>query len=135
MWYDICMPKLNKKVYRVTVFFVGIIATIAYRIIIILNHYSAAWVEIAWYIGTLGFIWYFAHRWRVENRRDLLIEEMELAKKIEEKRELTSKERESIVYILRGLKTSLAKWNYIAIFIFSIIALIYAVYTDIAALF
>jgi hypothetical protein len=55
---------------------------------------------------------------------------MELAKKIENKEELNDEERQATVYILKGLKTSLAKWNYIAIFLFSAIALVYALYLD-----
>ena len=50
------MPRLNNSVYRIWIFMVGVIATIAYRIVIILNHYSQFWVEVAWYIGTIGFI-------------------------------------------------------------------------------
>ncbi len=125
------MPKLNHKIYRIWLFLLGIIATIAYRIIIILNNYSSTWVEISWYIGTIGFVWYFIHRWRVENRRDLLIEQLELARKVEEGQNLTPDEKNALVYILKGLKTSLAKWNYIAIFILSALALIYGVYMDV----
>ncbi len=121
------MNKLSKKWYRIWIFLVGVIATFAYRIIVVLNFYSPLWVEIAWYIGTIGFIWYFAHRFRVENKRDLLVERLHLAKKIEDKAELTDEDREAAVYILRGLKTSWAKWNYIVIFGFSLIALIYAI--------
>ena len=125
------MKKLGHRYYRNILFAVGIIATIAYRIIIVLNYYSPMWVEIAWYIGTIGFVWYFIHRYNVENRRDNLIEKLELAKKIEKKEELNEEERQATVYILKGLKTSLAKWNYIAIFVLSALALIYAVYQDI----
>ena len=39
-------------------FIAGIIATLAYRIIIVLN---ADWIRIAWYVGTVGFILYFWH--------------------------------------------------------------------------
>lgn len=129
------MNKLNHRYYRNFLFVIGIIATIAYRIIIVLNYYSPMWVEIAWYIGTIGFVWYFIHRYNVENRRDLLIENLELAKKIENKEELNDEERQATVYILKGLKTSLAKWNYIAIFVFSAIALLYAIYQDLINLF
>ena len=124
------MKKLNHRYYRNFLFAIGIIATIAYRIIIVLNYYSPFWVKIAWYIGTIGFVWYFIHRYNVENRRDHLIERMDLAKKIENKEELNDEERQATVYILKGLKTSLAKWNYIAIFLFSAIALVYALYLD-----
>ena len=124
------MPKLNHKLYRTLLFVIGIIATIAYRIIIVLNYYSPIAVQIAWYIGTIGFVWYFIHRYKVENKRDHLIENLGLAKKIANKQELKDKEREALVYILKGLKTSLAKWNYIAIFLLSALALAYGVYTD-----
>jgi hypothetical protein len=93
------------------------------------------WVEVAWYIGTVGFVWYFIHRYNIENKRDYLIENLELAKKIENKEELSDEERNAAVYILKGLKTSLAKWNYIAIFVFSTIALLYAIYQDLINLF
>ncbi len=121
----------SSKFYRVLVFWIGIIATLAYRIIIILNHYSQVWVEVAWYIGTIGFIWYFAHRFRVENRREELIKEKKLGYKIYNNRELTQEDRNALVYILKGLRSSKARWNYIVIFIFSIVALVYAVITDI----
>ena len=63
------MPKLSNKLYRNLIFVVGVLATIAYRIIVVLNHYSPVLVQIAWYVGTIGFVWYFAHRFKIENRR------------------------------------------------------------------
>ncbi|HAH04134.1 TPA: hypothetical protein DCL28_01065, partial [Candidatus Komeilibacteria bacterium] len=81
--------RLSRQLYRNLVFVVGIIATFAYRIIVVLNYYSQLWVEISWYIGTLGFIWYFAHRYRVENKRDKLVEEKQLAEKIVSQGELS----------------------------------------------
>ncbi len=128
------MAKLNNKYYRIFIFLVGIVATIAYRIIVILNHYSDLWVEIAWYVGTIGFIWYFAHRYKIESKRDKLIEDLRLSEKIAKGESLDSKDQEALVYILSGLKTSLAKWNYIAIFGISFVALAYAVYQNISSL-
>ncbi len=127
------MPHLNKSSYRILIFIVGVIATISYRLVIVLNDYSSFWLEVSWYIGTLGFIWYFGHRWSVERRRDNLIEKLDLTKKIESQQPLSSEDREALVYILKGLSTSLAKWNYIAIFFFSFIAIIYAVFNYLAA--
>ena len=120
------MAKLSKKYYRVLLFWVGVIATFSYRVIVVLNNYSSLWVEIAWYIGTLGFIWYFAHRYRVASSRAKIIEERRLAYKIYNKKELNQGDRDTLLYILKGLRSSKAKWNYIVIFLFSIIALIYA---------
>ncbi|MDO8667527.1 MAG: hypothetical protein Q7K35_00310 [bacterium] len=128
------MPHLNNHFYRILIFAVGVIATIAYRIVVVLNHYSQFWVEVVWYIGTIGFIWYFGHRYRVENRRDKLIEKLQLINKIEVSQSFKAEDKSALLYILKSLETSLAKWNYIAIFFFSFLAIIYAVYVDLAAI-
>lgn len=124
------MPKLSNKLYRNWIFIVGVLATVAYRIIVVLNHYSPVLVQIAWYIGTVGFVWYFAHRFRIENRRNKTIKEMKLVEKINTDNCLSVEEKKSLTYILESLQTSLAKWNYIIIFIFSALALVYGIYQD-----
>jgi len=129
------MPRLSSHVYRIWVFIVGVIATIAYRLVVVLNYYSQFWVEVAWYIGTIGFIWYFAHRYRVENRRDKLIEKLELIKKIGANQSFKPEDKAALLYVLKSLETSLAKWNYIAIFLFSGLAMAYAMYVDLSAIF
>lgn len=128
------MPILSRKRYRRLMFIVGIIATISYRIIIVFNFYSPFLVQIFWYIGTLGFIWYFSHRFKVEDRRDKIITEMNLAYKIENNIALSDLERKSLAKILSGLQTSLSKWNYIVIFISSALALTYGIIQDMSNL-
>lgn len=125
--------KTSNKYYRNLVFWVGIIATLCYRIIIILNYYSTILVSIAWYIGTIGFIWYFAHRYRVENKYVRIIREEKLQEKLCAHK-LEKDDCEALSYILRGLDSSKAKWNSIAIFVFSAIALIYAIFNDVVSL-
>src|SRR3989338_8387684 len=128
------MPKLNSSIYRILIFMVGVIATIAYRLVIILNYYSQFWVEVSWYIGTIGFVWYFAHRFNIENRRDKLIEKLRLIEKIEVSQSIPAEDKTALIYVLKSLETSLAKWNYIAIFIFSGLAMAYAIYADLSAM-
>lgn len=128
------MPRLNSSIYRILIFMVGVIATIAYRLVVILNHYSQLWVEVAWYIGTIGFIWYFAHRFNIENRRDKLIEKLNLVEKIQTDQSFNSEDKTALLYILKSLGTSLAKWNYIAIFFFSFLAIAYAIYADLSTI-
>ncbi|MFH1523240.1 MAG: hypothetical protein ABIE43_05515 [Patescibacteria group bacterium] len=120
----------SSKYYRLWLFWLGIIATIAYRIIIILNNISSNAVKISWYIGTIGFAWYFAHRFRVQNYRGKLITEKKILEKINEGKQLSEDDRDVLTYVLKSLKSTKAKWNYIAIFILSAIALIYGVITD-----
>lgn len=128
------MPRLSSHYYRILIFMVGVIATIAYRLVVVLNYYSQFWVEVAWYIGTIGFIWYFAHRYRVENRRDRLIEKLRLIEKVEAGQPFKTEEKDALLYILKSLDTSLAKWNYIAIFFFSGLAMLYAIFVDLSAI-
>lgn len=118
------------SLYRHWMFVLGILATLSYRLIVVFNHYSPALVQITWYLGTMGFVWYFSHRFRVENRRDRLITDLGLADKIKFKKPLSEAERTALVYVLEGLQTSLAKWNYITIFVLSALALLYGLYSD-----
>jgi len=119
----------SNKYYRLWLFWVGVIATISYRAIILLNNISTTSVKISWYIGTIGFIWYFAHRYRVQNYRQNLIKEKRLVEKVCENN-LNKEDCDALQYILKSLKSTKAKWNYIAIFFFSIIALLYGIYED-----
>lgn len=128
------MPNLHSPVYRIWIFLVGVIATIAYRLVIVLNHYSQFWVEVLWYIGTIGFIWYFAHRFNIENRRDRLIEKLNLIERIKNGQSFSAEDKAALTYILKSLGTSLAKWNYVAIFFFSFLAMAYAIYIDLSAI-
>lgn len=125
--------RTSNKYYRWLIFFIGIIATLAYRIIIILNYYSSFLVAIAWYIGTIGFIWYFAHRYRVQNYYASLIQDKRLPEKICQNK-LTKDDCDALLYILESISSSKAKWNSIAIFILSLAALAYAVVADITKL-
>ena len=124
------MTNSNNNFRHLFFFVIGVIATIAYRAIVVLNDYSAHWVEITWYIGTIGFTWYFWHRYKVENHRDELVTKFKLAEKIENNAPLNPEEKQALVKVLNGLQTSLAKWNYIIIFVSSFIAIAYAVYFD-----
>lgn len=123
----------SNKYYRWLIFIIGVIATLAYRIIIVLNYYSSFLVEISWYIGTIGFIWYFAHRYRVENYQAKLIRDRKLSEKIFQNN-LTNEDRDALQYILKSISSSKAKWNSIAIFILSAAALIYAIVAEIMKL-
>jgi hypothetical protein len=124
--------KTSNKYYRLWLFWVGIIATVAYRAIILFNNLDSRAVKIAWYVGTIGFVWYFAHRYRVENFRDRLVKEKSLVSKIKNRQQLSADEQAALVYVLKTLHSTKARWNYIAIFAFSIIALIYGIMTDFA---
>lgn len=121
------MLKNTNNSIRFLIFILGILATLAYRFIVVLNQISPFWVDVAWYTGTIGFIIHFIYRWYIENKRDKLIEDLGLTEKIRSGKKLTKQDREAITYVLEGVENSWAKWNYITIFIASAGALVYAV--------
>lgn len=110
-------------------FWSGVIATICYRAIVILNHYSSKISLIAWYIGTLGFIIYFWHRYVISEKRVKLIEQHDLIKAVESTN-LSIEQKEANEYILNTLISTKEKWNYIVIFVTSFLALIIGIYLD-----
>lgn len=111
--------------YRMFVFWIGIMATLAYRAIIIVSRYSQVWVDIIWYLGTIGFVWYFAHRFHIEEKRDHIIINQNLIKKVKASKDLKKEDREALEYTLKSLVSSKSRWNYIVIFVASALALIY----------
>ncbi|MBI2268132.1 MAG: hypothetical protein HYU80_01640 [Candidatus Blackburnbacteria bacterium] len=123
-------PKAHSKSLRLFFFWSGIIATFAYRIIVVVNNYSKFWAQIAWYVGTIGFVIYFAHRYQISEKRARLIKEHGLEEKISKVSSLSEDDRLIMSYIFSTLKTSLEKWNYIFIFAASAVALFLGVYLD-----
>ena len=118
--------KTSSKTLRLFYFWVGIVATFAYRVIIVLNFYSSTWVKISWYVGTIGFIIYFIHRFNVSKKRATLIIEHKLREKLDTNTldKLNKDDNDALAYILNTLVSSKEKWNYYAIFILSGLALI-----------
>jgi hypothetical protein len=117
--------KVHGKFYRELVFYVGVLATICYRIIIFLNYLpNKIWTDLAWYIGTIGFAWYFAHRYRVEKQRTQTIVESKLVDKISAGKKLSVADQGVLVSTLHSLQSSKSQWNYIVIFVASGLALL-----------
>ena len=77
--------KPNTKLIRLFFFWSGVIATLAYRVIIVLSFYSPLWVKISWYIGTIGFIIYFWHRFDIQKKKSELVLDYKLIDAVEKK--------------------------------------------------
>ena len=123
-------PKLHSKSLRLLFFWAGIIATFCYRAIVVVNNYSHLWAQIFWYVGTIGFIVYFVHRYQISQNRSKLIKEYGLDQKIKDLSKLTTKEKDAMEYIFVTLQSSKEKWNSIFIFVSSFIALVLGIYLD-----
>lgn len=127
------MIKTSPKPVRLFFFWAGIIATVAYRIIVVLNYYSPLWVKIAWYIGTIGFVLYFWHRFRIAKKRADLIRDYNLLEAVNNC-SLKKKQKEALSYLVKTSLTSKSRWNSGLIFILSVAALILGIILDILQL-
>ncbi|MBL7058985.1 hypothetical protein ISS08_00855 [Candidatus Pacearchaeota archaeon] len=122
--------KPNLKSIRIFFFLIGIIATLAYRIIIVLNFYDPYWVKVAWYIGTIGFILYFGHRFEIQRRRAKFVKDYNLIREIEKNKQVKGEKKKALLYIIKTTYNSKARWNSLFIFILSLIALIVGIIFD-----
>lgn len=120
----------NPKPVRWFFFWAGLIATIAYRIIIVLNLYSSLWVKISWYIGTIGFILYFGHRYDIARKRANLVKDYELVKAVDNA-DIDAQKKTALHYLVQTSLTSKSRWNSAMIFILSLIALFVGIFIDI----
>jgi len=120
----------NPKLIRWFFFWTGIIATIAYRIIVILNIYSPMWVKIAWYVGTIGFVLYFGHRFSIAKKRANLVKDYDLVKVVD-KSAIDEDQRTALHYLVQTSLTSKSRWNSGVIFVLSFSALILGIVLDI----
>jgi len=123
--------KPNTRPVRLFFFWSGVIATLAYRIIIVLNFYSPLWVKISWYVGTIGFVIYFWHRFDVQKKKSELVLDYKLIDAVERSQYENQKQKEALKYIVKTSLTSRSRWNSAFICLLSILALIVGLIMDV----
>ncbi len=127
--------KTNPKPIRLFFFWSGVVATLAYRIIIVLNFYSPLWVKVSWYIGTIGFIIYFWHRYHIQKKRSELVLDHKLISAVEKNQYENQEQKEALKYIVKTSLTSKSRWNSAFICLLSILALVVGLVMDITQMF
>lgn len=135
MWDKKCVScieyKRCKDSYTSWIFFIiGIIATIAIRVVTVLVHLNPIYGKIAWYIGVGGFLLFFIYKYRVNQIRSRLILQKKLTEKINQNKPLDSEDYNLLGAILCALTSKKESINYIFIFGLSALALILAIYMD-----
>ncbi len=123
------IPTSSPAPVRLMFFWIGIGATLAYRAIIVLEHFEGPWLKIAWYFGTIGFIAYFAHRFSITEKRTKLITERQLIEKLDQPN-WSADDRAALRYVLTTVRSSKERWNYIMIFGSSALALMIGLWLD-----
>ncbi len=112
-------------------FVIGLIATIAIRVVTVLIHINPLYGKIAWYIGVSGFLLFFIYKFNVNQARSKLIERKNLVQKIISQKDLAQDDYNLIGAILCGISSKKERINYFFIFVLSAIVLVVAIYIDV----
>ncbi len=120
-----------KDSYASWVFFIiGIIATIAIRVVTVLIHLNPVYAKLAWYVGVGGFVMFFIYKFRVSQAKTKLIRQKDLMEKITTRKQLANDDYNIIEGILCSLVSQKERVNYLFIFVLSALALLLAIYMD-----
>ncbi len=104
-------------------FAVGLTGAISLRLILIAKSYRPELVRLFWYMGVCGNMLFFMFRAFITHRRRRLITNLRLQEKLHEENSLCPEDYEALRYLVGSLYTSKERWNYLIIFIFSIMAI------------
>lgn len=115
-------------------FYVGLVSAILLRSIIIADHYSVFWGKAIWYIGVVGYLWFFTHRYHIAKRRFGVVKNLDLLEKIKRQQKLTDKDLEGLEYLLCSLSVSKERANYLIISVLSIVAMVVSLSLDLGIL-
>ena len=132
---DKCINCIEKKrcrdSYTSWIFFIiGLIATIAMRVVTVMMHMNPVYGKISWYIGIGGFFIFFMYKYKVTQGRYNLIKEHDIVYKIDQNKPLSREDYRVINGILCSLSAKKERINYFFIFVLSALALIVALYMD-----
>ncbi|MGC3959291.1 MAG: hypothetical protein QM813_15520 [Verrucomicrobiota bacterium] len=116
-------PKIIPKPVIFGFFLLGLLSSVAFRAIILLQKYSPGWVRPVWYFGVLGYMLFFMYRYYISQRRKRTIAHTNVIEKIRTGESPTQDEREAALYLLKSVRASQEDWNYLAIFGLSIVAI------------
>jgi hypothetical protein len=116
-------PKIIPKPIIVGFFLIGLLSSVAFRAIILLQKYSPGWVRPVWYFGVVGYMVFFMYRYYISQRRKRTIAHSGIIEKIRAGTTLRGEDREAALYLLKSVRASQEDWNYLAIFVLSIAAI------------
>lgn len=129
LWYNagivsFTRPALVPKHIIYGFFLLGLISSVAFRAIILFQQVEPLWVRPAWYIGVVGYLFFFLYRYMISKKRKKAIDDFALIEKVRSGAALTGEDREVLAYLLLSIKSSLEDVNYATIFLFSILAIL-----------
>lgn len=117
------VPRILPKPIIITFFLLGVLSSVAFRAIILFQKFSPQWVRPVWYFGVIGYMVFFMYRYGISLRRKRIIAQTDIVEKLKEGVALSVKDKEAALYLLKSIQKSREDWNYLAIFILSIVAI------------
>jgi len=111
-------------------FIIGIIATIAVRIVTLAMHLSPFYGKLSWYIGVGGFFIFFMYKFKVLNEQSRRIIQQDILRKIATKAPLAEEDYHLVKVILCNISSNKERINYLFIFSISAVAMAIAAYID-----
>jgi hypothetical protein len=124
--YKNCSDSFSSWVF----FIIGLVATVAIRVVTVLINVNPLYAKVAWYIGVGGFFIFFVYKFKVSQARSLAVTQRKLVDKINHKQVLSEEDYNLIGAILCGVSSKKERINYFFIFGLSAIALLLAIYID-----
>jgi hypothetical protein len=116
-------PHIVPKYALYGFFLLGLASAIAFRSIIVFQQIRPDWIRTVWYMGIVGYLFFFYYRYKISRKRKHAINVYGLIEKIEGEQELSSEDRDVLLYLLSSIKVSLEDRNYALIFLLSILAI------------
>lgn len=101
---------------------IGLLSAVAFRLVTIINTFIPSLLRPVWYFGVIGYIFFFAYRYHISEKRKAAIRANRLLEKIHAQGEITGEDRALIAYVLSSIMKSKENLNYLFIFILSIAA-------------
>ena len=116
-------PKIIPQPVIIAFFVLGLLSSVAFRAIILFQKWNPAWVRPVWYFGVIGYMLFFMYRYYISQRRKRTITQSNIIEKIRDGRPLSDDDRAATLYLLNSIRRSQEDWNYLAIFVLSIVAI------------
>lgn len=89
------IPKIVPKPVIYGFFLLGLLSSVAFRAIILLQKFSPGWVRPVWYFGVLGYMLFFIYRYYISQRRKRAIEHTHVIEKIRSGETLSTDDRDA----------------------------------------
>jgi len=111
-------------------FIIGLVATVAIRIVTVLMNVNPLYGKIAWYVGVGGFVIFFIYRFNINRSLAKIIDQEKLIDAARNRESLSDDQYELVAAILCNIRSEKERLNYFFIFVVSALALIIALYFD-----